>query len=154
MQNLDELRDDETIHEVAELLNEYYRRGSIETAIKLGELGVEAFRSREDRESTVPLLCMMASYAMLQSRSAPKSVLPSPRQYKAKSDPKQTYFQKATSLVTQAEEIDARNGFVLDTKGGFRHTGSQILLLLLMDANDFSQSIFTYRKIRRSFSNV
>ena len=85
--------------------------------MNLGELGLDAFRSRDDRQSTIPLLCMMASYAMLQSRSAAKTIISTPRQYKAKGDAKQIYFQKATSLVSQAEEIDARNGFVLDTKG-------------------------------------
>lgn len=130
--NLDELRDDDTIQEVAELfktertpvifwikiLNEYYRRGSIETATRLGELGLEAFRSRGDSASTVPLLCMMASYAILHSRTAPKTVLPQPRQYHVKGQPKAYWHQKATALLNQADAIDNKNGFVLDTKGG------------------------------------
>lgn len=129
--NLDELRDDDTVNELADLftneqcpvkfwvklLNEYHRRGSVEKAIHLGERGIAAFKSRGDENSTIQLLCMLASYAMQHSRSAPKTVLQAPRQYKVKQDPKTMYFNKATSYITQAEQIQARNGFVLDTKG-------------------------------------
>lgn len=131
-QNLDELRDDEeAIGEVSQMfqeermsvvywikmLNEYYRRGSYDTADKLGEIGVQAFRERGDMQSCVPLWCMMASYAMMHSRTSAKTVLPQPRQYHVKGKPKVEWFQRATSLVTQAEQVDPRNGYVLDTKG-------------------------------------
>lgn len=128
--NLDELRDDESIGEIADLLEseqapaqlwiklleEYQRRGSVDRAIELGERGVAAIKNRGDGQAAVPLLCMMASCVLMQSRSAPKTVLPNPKQFKVRTDPKQTYFNRATTLVTQAESLDPHNGYVLDTK--------------------------------------
>jgi hypothetical protein len=82
-----------------------------------GNLAIEAFKEREDSNSLVPLHCMLASYAMVESRSAPKTVIQSPRQYTVKSEPKSHFFQKAIGHITAAEGIDSQNGFVLDTKG-------------------------------------
>ena len=132
--NLDELGGEDSIADVVELfvaertpvhfwinvLDEYaVRRGRVDIAEKLGEAGVAAFKERGDDRSTIPLLCMMASYHMHHSRSAPKTVLQKPKLYTVKGQPKQFHYNKATTLVTQAEAIDNRNGYVLDTKGAW-----------------------------------
>lgn len=100
------------------VLDEYRRRGRTDIATQLGERAIEAFSERDDRDSLVPLHCILASYAVRESRSAPKTVIPSPRQYTAKGEPKAALFQRAIGHITAAEAIDAQNGFVLDTKGG------------------------------------
>lgn len=130
--NLDDLRDDqETLDEVSQMLiregvplkywvwvmGEFHQRGNIQTAIAFGERGANAYRNRGQDENAARLLCMMATYAMLESRSAPKTALQTPRQYKVKSQPKTVYFQRATTFVSQAEQLLPRDGFVLDTKG-------------------------------------
>lgn len=99
------------------VLDEYRRRGRTDIATQLGERAVEAFSERDDRESLVPLHCILASYAVRESRSAPKTVLPNPRQYTVKGEAKAALFQKAVGHITAAEAIDPQNGFVLDTKG-------------------------------------
>lgn len=128
--NLSELSDDSPA-EISELfrtertavrywiavLDEYNRRGRTDIATQLGERAIEAFQERDDRESLVPLHCILASYAIRESRSAPKTVIPSPRQYTVKTEPKAAFFQRAITHITSAEAIDPQNGFVLDTKG-------------------------------------
>lgn len=126
--NLDELTH-ESVPEIINLFNnentpvaywikiaqEYHRRGRLDVASQLLEAGVAAFVDAHP-PSTIPLLCMLASIQMHLARSAPSKVLPSPQMYTAKGEPKAVYFNRATAFVTQAEKIDPRNGFVLDTK--------------------------------------
>ena len=126
--NLDELTHD-SVQEIIDLFNaeatpvsywlkiaqEYQRRGRLDVASQLLEAGVAAFVNAHE-PSTIPLLCMLASIQMHLARSAPSKILPSPQMYTAKGDPKATFFSKATAYVTQAEAVDPRNGFVLDTK--------------------------------------
>lgn len=127
--SLDELQED-SVQEITSLFNteatpvkywlaiaeEYAaRRGRLDVASELLQAGVEAFREAHP-PSTIPLLCMLASIQMHMSRSAPAKILPSPQMYAAKGQPKADYFARATTYITQAESIEAMNGFVLDTK--------------------------------------
>lgn len=130
--NLEELSDDSPA-EIAELLrsertpvkywlaiiDEYYRRGRLDVATRLAELGLQAFKERDERDpALVQLHCLLASYALLQSRSAPRTVIPNPRQYHVKSEVKNYFTSKAAEHIAAAELLEPQSGFVLDTKGG------------------------------------
>lgn len=126
-------------------VTEYWSRGKRNLAQELAERGVQgtyqlsiqsvdlslsractALREQGRAEAAIPLLCQLANFNLVLSRTAPATKLEDAREDKLGPEvlTKQHYLDRASARSNEAAALDAHHPLVLDSRGAFDSTSA------------------------------
>ncbi|EPQ57686.1 hypothetical protein GLOTRDRAFT_127515 [Gloeophyllum trabeum ATCC 11539] len=116
------------------LASEYWRKGYLDAAEKIGQAAVESFRDHGATSSLPPVYSLLANVQIARARNAPKIILPHARQddmskEKAKAD----HYRESAQMLNSSERAVAESGQDFDPTLAFLTRGIQQLATRSLD---------------------
>ncbi|KAI3615454.1 pol ii transcription elongation factor [Moniliophthora roreri] len=143
---LDLLRDGQcTVWVWTKLASEYWRRGYVESAKRIGDAALESFGiQHENNDNLQPLLLLRANLQIALARRAPKVILPGAREDILPSD-------QLTKEKYSHEAATATNAALALTQASLSNSSSQLAFLtrgiLQLDTRSFDEALRSFDQV-------
>ncbi|TFK54552.1 RNA polymerase II-associated protein [Heliocybe sulcata] len=116
------------------LASEYWRRGYLDAAERIGQAAVESFSNNGATASLPPVYSLLANIQIARARNAPKVILPNARQDDmSKEKPKEDYYREAAQMLNSSERAVTESGEGFDPTLAFLTRGIQQLATRSLD---------------------
>ncbi|KZT29077.1 TPR-like protein [Neolentinus lepideus HHB14362 ss-1] len=116
------------------LASEYWRRGYLDAAEKIGHAAVESFNDNGVTASLPPVYSLLANIQIARARNAPKVILPNARQDDMSNEKaKEEYYREAAQMLNSSERAVTESGEGFDPTLAFLTRGIQQLATRSMD---------------------